>query len=334
MRRFAIWLLVPAACTPGTLPERIAHLRDGNVFLLNLETGTSERITEDAKYTDLAWLSPGRLLVSTQEPGEFAPETRWHVLSLESRKTSPVPRVPRAVPSPDSSLIAYPDPKGNRVFVKGLDAGEPTETFETSLLVLSISWSPEGRHLAVCVMEPRDPVPEGTEKPGLRLVDVRTKAARTAFEGHVLAPVWSPDGRWLAFLGRRDGKGGVWVVREDGQGLRFLSETHVLSHGIYFTVPAWSPDSRQLAFVSTRKENEFPYRIITVDRDGRERSELSETQKHRMEPSWSPSGAMILFVQADGYGSKDPELWVMRRDGTGARRLMEAAPAAWVLPGP
>jgi len=59
-------------------------------------------------------------------------------------------------------------------------------------------------------------------------------------------PVWSPDGRAIAFVSSRGNQGftfGIWVVDSDGSNLRNLA-----SQGVG---PAWSPDSRWV-YYSTR----------------------------------------------------------------------------------
>ena len=57
-------------------------------------------------------------------------------------------------------------------------------------------------------------------------------------------PSWSPDGRKLAFVSRRDGNSEIYVMNADGSGLRNVTRTP--SNDLD---PAWSPDGRAIAFV-------------------------------------------------------------------------------------
>jgi len=61
------------------------------------------------------------------------------------------------------------------------------------------------------------------------------------------APAFSPNGQQIAFMSRRDGNWNIYVVNNDGTGLRQLTEDPAQDG-----LPAWSPDGRVIAFVSNR----------------------------------------------------------------------------------
>ncbi len=75
----------------------------------------------------------------------------------------------------------------------------------------------------------------------------------TSGEARDTSPVWSPDGRWIAFLSNRGGKRGghkkaavqLWIIPVDGGEARQLT---FFKAGV--SQPAWSPDGRTLAFVT------------------------------------------------------------------------------------
>src|SRR5262249_53965172 len=85
------------------------------------------------------------------------------------------------------------------------------------------------------------------------VADAQTGEARplTAGEYHCGAPVWSPDGRTLAFLSdrREDGdtrpaQEDIWTVPASGGDLTRVVSPPGEKHGL-----AWSPDGRQFAFI-------------------------------------------------------------------------------------
>src|SRR5688500_8631643 len=67
-------------------------------------------------------------------------------------------------------------------------------------------------------------------------------------------PVWSPNGEWIAFTGRRRGNFDIYRVRPDGHDLqRLTSDPAIDAH------PAWSRDAQWLSFDSDRDGNKDAY---------------------------------------------------------------------------
>ena len=79
---------------------------------------------------------------------------------------------------------------------------------------------------------------------GSRLLDLIQSAPGRP---EVQTPVWSPDGRRIAYLSRRDGTKEIYVVNADGSGQRRLTPRDVLA-----STPVWSPDGRRIAFEGVR----------------------------------------------------------------------------------
>src|SRR5437773_823208 len=63
-------------------------------------------------------------------------------------------------------------------------------------------------------------------------------------------PDWSPDGRRIAFVSKRDGNSEVYVMNADGSGERRLTRNTADD-----AEPAWSPDGRTIVFESNRHGN-------------------------------------------------------------------------------
>ena len=124
-------------------------------------------------------------------------------------------------------------------------------------------------------------------------------------------PVWSPDGRMIAFV-RLNTRLGVYVVNADGSGVRNLTPK---PKGAAYAAPAWSPDGRKIAFASERDGNSEIY-LMNADGSGQRR--LTRDLAYDGDPAWSPDGQKIAFVSnRDGRY----EVYVMNADGSGQRSL-------------
>jgi hypothetical protein len=108
----------------------------------------------------------------------------------------------------------------------------------------------------------------------------------------------------IAFLSARDGEDHVYTMRLDGSEQRRFTRGPGTERDI-----AWSPDGRHLAY--TKKK-----RVWVDDRP------LADGDS----PAWSPDGRHIAFV-SDRDG--DPEIYVMRADGTNQKRITRARGADW-----
>ena len=60
-------------------------------------------------------------------------------------------------------------------------------------------------------------------------------------------PVWSPDGRRIAF----ESNWQVWVMNADGSGKRRLTR-----NGVHNFNPEWSPDGQRIAFERGRRQRD------------------------------------------------------------------------------
>ncbi len=134
----------------------------------------------------------------------------------------------------------------------------------------------------------------------------------TSHESDDGQPAWSPDGRTLAFTSFRDRNSEVYTIDVWGGTPRNITRNRSND-----TNPSWSPDGTQILFDSTRPPGGNPD-IFVTDRLGTTVRNLTNHGNVDLIASWSPDGNWITFQSSrDG----DWEVYVMRPDGSGQRRL-------------
>ena len=95
---------------------------------------------------------------------------------------------------------------------------------------------------------------------------------------------------------------------------------------------AWSPDGRRLAFVGTLAGAvDGTSELFTVDADGSNLVQLTQNEVDDDSPAWSPDSTQIAFRQVDPHppAPVDPDIVVIRADGSGARLLGPGANPVW-----
>jgi len=142
--------------------------------------------------------------------------------------------------------------------------------------------------------------------------------------GDVQTPAWSPDGRKLAFVSRRDGNSEIYVMNADGSAQENLTRQPANDGH-----PGWSPDGRKIVFVSRRDGNS---EIYVMNADGSGLRNVTRTPSEDLDPAWSPDGRAIAFVQKiqkkcapsprdTPCNNYETYLYVVNGDGSGLRRL-------------
>jgi TolB protein len=128
-----------------------------------------------------------------------------------------------------------------------------------------------------------------------------------------ISPVWSPDGRSIAFSSWRSGYQDLYIIFPYG-GPAIQNPTHGSAEKQSY-LPAWSPDGNRLAFTSSRDGNP---EIYVMNRDGSGVQRITNHPSIDVTPTWSPTGTQIAFT-SDRSGS--PQVYVVNADGTGLVRI-------------
>jgi tricorn protease len=144
----------------------------------------------------------------------------------------------------------------------------------------------------------------------------------TSHPAHDINPVFSPDGKYLAFSSNRHGSYDVFVVPTRGGRPRRLTFDSAAD-----LVAGWAPDGKHVLFASTRSVD-FPPRweLYTVPFEGGRVRKV--TAFEGKEGSYSPKGDQLAYVRGPGAwyrkgyrGSANDDIWICNADGTGNTRL-------------
>ncbi len=110
--------------------------------------------------------------------------------------------------------------------------------------------------------------------------------------GHEGLPVFSPDGKWLAFTGQYDGNVDVFVMPAEGGEPRRLTW-----HPAADIAVGWTPDGKRILFHSGREAYADFDRLYTVPVEGGPADVLP---MWRGQDAWfSPDAARIAYVPND-----------------------------------
>ena len=151
-----------------------------------------------------------------------------------------------------------------------------------------------------------------------------------------LAPAWSPDGRYLAFLRSTDasagGRAALYVISPLGGAERKLAEGNFLAFRAYYPVRiGWSSDARTV-FVAEVEGKAQGIHSVDVE-NGEKRRLTSPPPWGDYAPAISPDGKSMAFGRAAVMG--DSAIYIAQTDGAGLRRLTSvpgSASVAW-MPG-
>ena len=192
---------------------------------------------------------------------------------------------------------------GARLWIKDLMSGEPKpmrirlpddqrfvrKTYEeASTFINGFEVSPSGKRALFQAMGDIFTVPK--ENGPTRNIS-ETPAIRE------VRPVWSPDGKWIAYLSDRTGEYEIYLRKSDGTG----EEKEITHNGNCFRYKiVWSPDSKKLLYADSK------LRLFYVDIKNKKPVLVDSSSVYRIHDySWSPDSKWITCIKDNDnfYGS-------------------------------
>jgi len=214
--------------------------------------------------------------------------------------------------SPDGSLIAYIDTEHSLWLIRPDGTGLRLLLPSSKLSTWDLSWSPDGKRLAVASAGPS---PYRCARISIVPINGAPPAALPS-GGACGGVAWAPRGDEIAY-----DRSGISVIRPDGSGRRQVGP----GGG-----PRWSADGKQLAFVVAvrlRNGNIDRYNAFAVvNADGKHFHVVTTHAYNEYGVAWSPRGRRILYGRAHRKG-----IYVVGSDGRNNHRVTSDSPpqALW-----
>lgn len=356
-RIFTLSLLLPALLVSfsGTAQERPLTIDD----LLALKSVGSPEVSPDGE-----WVA---YTVRSLDMEEDKSNTQIWMVSTAGGEAIPMTGAEYSAGnprwSPDNKYLSFQAAKGEdakpQVWNLNRLGGEAAQVTDVKQGISGFDWSPDGSRLLLTIKDPTEAEKtedeEDDDKPQPHVVDrMQFKQDYVGYldrrRTHIYVyapgdeapvqvtsgdyddsdPVWSPDGKSIAFVSDRsedpDLHWGtdIWVVNVDEEGHELTQVT--TNEGRDYS-PAWSPDGRSIAYVTSTGYDIggsalTPTRYLAVTRVGRdERRVLTpDLDRNVSDPAFSADGDTIYFGLQD---SGMDHLASVGADGNGLTRLLE-----------
>ena len=314
-------VLLVAACN-SSAGNRLVFVStvdgDPEIVVVDTRTGKATPIT-DNRSRDLypQWSPDGKKIVYMSDQ---AGDMEINVVDSDGKSITRLThnggddRFPRW--SPDGKRLAFISEQEGApdVYLMGADGGQVTRITSNGTQDILGDWSPNGEWLVYY----GEGTPElSTEERGLWLRNPDGVNLVRLTTGKDRDPVWSPDGKKIAFVRWDGGNADLFVLRKlaNGTWQDGVEVTRLTQHEADDMSPNWSPDARSIAFVSFRDGSA---EIYSMRVDGSKQRRLTKNEADDLTPDWSSDGSQIAFVSSL-YGQS--EIFVMNADGSQQRRL-------------
>ncbi len=208
-----------------------------------------------------------------------------------------------------------------------LDPAKEFSLYLTPEEAIGVPWSgltwgavsPDGRMLALVLTEEPNPAAsyDAPYPINIYLLDRESRTLRLLVEDGI-DPLWSPDGKRLAYVSTETR--GLWIADvASGKTGEVYAVDRANEHSLGgFT---WSHDSRHLALIDQVLAQSTELVVVDVEQIEPPRMLMEEHLYLFGGPQWSPISDLITFIWSAGEGVEGPHLWLINADGSGQKQL-------------
>ncbi len=204
--------------------------------------------------------------------------------------------------SPDGSKITFRRGGGGDIWIMNADGSNQIKLTNSLNASYGPSFSPDGSKIVFASAY-------GSPNPDIYVMNANgTNLIRLTNTPSNFLPVYSPDGRRIAFTSGRDGNWEIYIMDSDG-----ANQTRLTNNAADDREPAFSPDGSKIVFSSDRDGND---QIYLMDVDGTNVTRLTYNSAFDQNPKFSPDGHKIVFNRVVLGNLVSNQIYIMNSDGT------------------
>ncbi|RKU07382.1 hypothetical protein C6502_19125 [Candidatus Poribacteria bacterium] len=277
--------------------------RDGNfdIYVMDADGGNPRRLTNNpARDYAPSWSPDGKRIVFCSDRDGHVPEGRVfhtseiYVMDADGGNQQNLTNHPsndrNPSWSPDGQRIVFQSYRDNdrnhniEIYVMDADGSNLQRLTNNLAADEDPAWSPDGERIVFTSAREGhfiDLDENITDEIYVMDADGGNQRRLTENRNNDWDPVWSPDGKRIAFAADRKGdfeKFDIYVMDADGGNQQKLTNNRV-----WDSSPSWSPDGERIAFYSRRDGNSD---IYVMDADGGNLQNLTNNPHSDSGPAW------------------------------------------------
>ena len=204
------------------------------------------------------------------------------------------------------------------IYLMNTDGSNQRRLTRNELYDSSPSFSPDGKEIVFL----RNMEKRNTDIFLMNLESLHEKRLTESKEADN-SPYFTRDGKKIryTFVNWDTDRYEIWEMNYDGS-----QKTRVMELEDSCSEPSFSRDDQKITYISSRDTNYEinPYTKIELwimNKDGSEKKQLTFTKNYKSNPTFSPEGNQILFLEHERSGNGKGQIRIINTDGTAWRTI-------------